>query len=206
MPKTKKQYQKKTIKNKQKLNKNKNKNNKNKNNKTKKQTISFAQKQKAMKLLKQAIKKHIFNIINAHKIQHKKQHGGKVKVGEVGVKDPKTGKIISETERLEQIGTSIYESIVSFFRELYEWITGISRTRKETQKAIVKGVAKKRGLDLKTNSNIRNFSQQVTQQAVVRALEKAENVLTTEDVLEVTKNAEKDAIRAAQNRASITLG
>ena len=79
MPKTRKQSHKKTHKIKHKLNKhklNKHKLNKHKNNKTKKQTISFAQKQKAMKLLKQAIKKHIFNIINAHKIQHKKQHGG----------------------------------------------------------------------------------------------------------------------------------
>ena len=81
MPKTKKQYIKKTHKfnknnknNKTKFNKN-NKNNKN--NKTKKQTISFAQKQKAIKLLKQTIKKHILNIIKAHKTQHQhKLRGG----------------------------------------------------------------------------------------------------------------------------------
>ena len=114
----------KTIKQSQK-NKTKNKNkNKNKNNKTKRR-ISFAQKQKAIKQLKLAIKKHILNIINAHK----KQHGGAIGKQKVGVKDPKTGKIISETKRLEDIGTSIYKSIVSFFRELYEWITGKKNER-----------------------------------------------------------------------------
>ena len=119
MSKTIKQSQKNKTKTK---NKNKNKT-KNKNNKTKRR-VSFAQKQKAIKQLKLAIKKHILNIINAHK----KQHGGG-KGPRVGVKDPKTGKIISETERLEQIGSSIYESIVSFFRELYEWITGKKNER-----------------------------------------------------------------------------
>jgi hypothetical protein len=170
MPKTRKQSLKnKTIKNKHKLNKQKNKN---KQNKTKKQVISFAQKQKAIKQLKHAIKKHILNIIKTHQRQHQ-LHGGWGP--RMGVKGP-DGKVISETKRLEQIGSSIYESIVSFFRELYEWITGKTDEREyknglKSSKEILKGVASIKAENIRkrnTNTSLPSNVQAIVNTAVVK--------------------------------------
>ena len=128
MPKTKKQYQKKTHKIKQKLNKHKNNinKNKNKNNKTKKQTISFAQKQKAMKLLKQAIKKHIINIINAHKKQHQHKIRGGCKQCGGGEGNNNNGNVNNQGNIFTRLWESFRKVIQRILRSM-----GFSRQESE---------------------------------------------------------------------------
>lgn len=157
MPKTRKQSLKnKTIKNKHKLNKQKNKN---KQNKTKKQVISFAQKQKAIKQLKHAIKKHILNIINAHKIQHKIQHkihGGGCK--QCGGSKNSTKRQNGNVNNQGNIFTRLWESFRKVIQRILESMGFSKQESKENARKISKKINKETTrLNNNQNSLAENF-------------------------------------------------